>query len=60
MNVRKIDNALLKTSAASMTLTATAIHTAVLTRWSAILTDGRTVVVDVYETRAATANPWCE
>ena len=64
INPRKIDNALIKTNVAAITLTATAVHVAILTRWSAISDDGRTVVVDVYETRAIMGtqlgNPWSE
>jgi hypothetical protein len=59
MNVRKMENAAIKTGASLTALNATNIHTAVSTRWGAVV-DGRTVVVDVYETRVPFSNPWCE
>ncbi|KAK4443364.1 hypothetical protein QBC34DRAFT_477818 [Podospora aff. communis PSN243] len=57
MNVRRMENAAIKTGASLTALNASNIHTAVSTRWGAVV-DGRTVVVDVYETRVPFSNPW--
>ncbi|KAK0634179.1 hypothetical protein B0T14DRAFT_492189 [Immersiella caudata] len=57
MNVRKMENTALKTTAGLTALNASNVHTAVSTRWGAVV-DGRTVVVDIYETRVPYSNPW--
>lgn len=62
MNVRKSENAAYKTTSALTAANASAVHTAVLTRWGAVL-EGRMVVVDIYEIRPMATwmgNPWRE
>jgi hypothetical protein len=62
MNVRKFENAAYKTTSALTAANASAVHTAVLTRWGAVV-EGRLVVVDIYEIRPMASwmgNPWRE
>ncbi|KAK5653811.1 hypothetical protein OQA88_7969 [Cercophora sp. LCS_1] len=60
MNVRKFENAAFKTTSALTNANASAVHTAMLTRWGAVV-EGRMVVVDIYEIRPMASwmgNPW--
>lgn len=62
MNVRKFENAALKTTSALTAANASAAHTAMLTRWGAVV-EGKMVVVDIYEIRPMASwmgNPWRE